>query len=104
MAGLALETIWRVVGEANRFVDATGPWVLARTDKKRMGNVLYVLAETIRRLAILVQPFVPEAAERLLDQLAVTPAARNRPRPRQGQRLRPARCRARHGWVRQLYT
>ncbi len=74
---LALEAIWRVVGEANRYVDAAAPWALARTDRRRMESVLYALAETIRRLAIVVQPFVPEAAERLLGQLAVAPAARS---------------------------
>jgi methionyl-tRNA synthetase len=41
-----------------------------------MGSVLYVLAETLRHLAILTQPFVPEAAAKLLDQLAVPEDAR----------------------------
>ena len=43
----------------------------------RMKTVLYTLAETIRHLAILVQPFVPGAAAKLLDQLAVPEAARS---------------------------
>jgi len=42
-----------------------------------MGTVLYVLAETLRHLAILTQPFVPEAAGKLLDQLAVPTEARS---------------------------
>ena len=42
-----------------------------------MRTVLYVLAETLRHLAILVQPFVPGAAAKLLDQLAVPEAARS---------------------------
>jgi methionyl-tRNA synthetase len=73
----ALEAIWRVVADANRFVDRVAPWALARTDERRMEGVLYALAETIRRLAILVQPFVPDAAARLLAQLAVGPEARS---------------------------
>ncbi len=56
---LALEAIWRVVGEANRYVDEQAPWVLRRSDPVRMKTVLYTLAETIRHLAVLVQPFVP---------------------------------------------
>ena len=68
---LALEAIWRVVGEANRYVDEQAPWVLLRTDPPRMRAVLYVLAETIRHLAILLQPFVPASAATLLDQLCV---------------------------------
>ena len=74
---LALEEIWRVVGEANRYVDAQAPWVLRRTDEARMCTVLYTLAEVIRHLAILVQPFVPDASSRLLDQLAAELAARS---------------------------
>jgi methionyl-tRNA synthetase len=68
---LALEAIWRVVSEANRYVDEQAPWALSRSDPARMGTVLYTLAETLRHLAILVQPFVPDSAGRLLDQLAV---------------------------------
>jgi methionyl-tRNA synthetase len=74
---LALEAIWRVVGEANRYVDEQAPWALSRTDPARMRTVLYTLAETIRWLAILTQPFVPGAAGKLLDQLAVPEAARH---------------------------
>ena len=67
----ALETLWQVVGEANRYVDEQAPWALRKSDPARMGTVLYVLAEVLRHLAILVQPVVPEAAAKLLDQLAV---------------------------------
>jgi len=73
---LALETIWRVVADANRYVDEQAPWALRRTDTGRMHTVLYVLAETLRHLGILVQPFVPDAASALLDQLAVPAQAR----------------------------
>jgi methionyl-tRNA synthetase len=73
---LALEAIWRVVGDANRYVDEQAPWALGRADPTRMRTVLYTLAETLRHLAILVQPFVPGAAGKLLDQLAVPQAAR----------------------------
>jgi methionyl-tRNA synthetase len=72
---LALETIWRVVADANRYVDEQAPWALRRTDPARMQTVLYTLAETLRHLAILVQPFVPNAASALLDQLAVPPGS-----------------------------
>jgi methionyl-tRNA synthetase len=72
-----LEAIWQVVGDANRYVDEQAPWTLAKTDKPRMATVLYTLAETIRHIAILVQPVVTEAAGKLLDQLAVAPRARD---------------------------
>ena len=73
----ALEAIWAVVADANRYVDAQAPWTLKKTDPDRMATVLYVLAETIRRLAILIQPFTPGAAEKLLDQLAQDARARD---------------------------
>jgi len=72
-----LEAIWEVVSDADRYVDEQAPWALAKTDLPRMRTVLYVLAETIRHIAILIQPVVPEAAGKLLDQLAVAPDARD---------------------------
>jgi methionyl-tRNA synthetase len=73
---LALETVWRVVAEANRYVDDAAPWTLRRTDPARMQTVLYTLAEVLRHLGTLMQPFVPDAAGMLLDQLAVPQEAR----------------------------
>jgi methionyl-tRNA synthetase len=67
----ALAAIWKVVGDANRYVDAQAPWELRKTDPDRMATVLYVVAETVRRLAILVQPFVPGSAAAMLDLLSV---------------------------------
>ena len=73
----ALEAIWRVVGQANRYVDEQAPWALRKTDPARMATVLYVLAETIRHLGILTQPFMPDSCGRILDQLAVPQGARS---------------------------
>jgi methionyl-tRNA synthetase len=73
---LALIAIWKVVGEANRYVDEQAPWALRKTDPARMATVLYTLAETIRRLALLTQPFMPTSSGRMLDQLAVGEDAR----------------------------
>jgi methionyl-tRNA synthetase len=72
----ALEAIFELIGTANRYVDAQAPWALRRSDPARMATVLYVLAETIRRLALLTQAFLPEASARILDQLAVAADAR----------------------------
>ncbi len=73
----ALEAIWAVVGEANRYVDEQAPWALRKTDPARMGAVLYTLAETIRRLGLLVQPFMPEAGAAILTHLKVDEDRRN---------------------------
>ena len=72
----ALIAQWQVIGEANRYIDAQAPWTLRKTDPARMATVLYVLAETIRHLAILAQPVMPTAAGRMLDQLSVPEDAR----------------------------
>jgi methionyl-tRNA synthetase len=72
----ALEHIWAVVRAANGYVDRQAPWALRKTDQQRMQTVLYVLMESIRNLTLLVQPFIPEAAARLLDQLGVDTDAR----------------------------
>ena len=66
-----LEAIWKVVAEANRYVDAQAPWVLRKTDPARMGTVLYVAADVIRILAIYALSITPDAAARLLAQLGV---------------------------------
>src|SRR5437867_10612732 len=50
---LALETIWRLVGDANRYVDEQAPWVLRQSDPERMATVLYTLAEVLRHLGVL---------------------------------------------------
>lgn len=72
----ALESIWVVIRAANGYVDRQAPWGLKKTDPARMETVLWVLAETIRNLALLMQPFVPTSAGRMLDQMAVAADAR----------------------------
>ncbi|MGB1758485.1 MAG: methionine--tRNA ligase, partial [Candidatus Puniceispirillaceae bacterium] len=73
----ALRVIWQVVAEANRYVDAAAPWALKKTDPVRMAEVLAVLAETIRQIAILTQPVMPHSAGLILDQLGVNYAERD---------------------------
>jgi methionyl-tRNA synthetase len=72
----ALAEIWAVVAEANRYIANEAPWTLRKTDPARMAGVLYTTAEVLRAVGILVQPFVPAAAARLLDLLAAAPEAR----------------------------
>ncbi len=72
----ALEAIFSVVADGDRYIDAQAPWVLKKSDPERMGVVLYTVAETVRRIAILCQPFMPGSSARLLDLLAVPADAR----------------------------
>jgi methionyl-tRNA synthetase len=71
-----LNAIWAVVAESNRYFAAAAPWELRKTDPVRMGTVLYVTAEVVRQVGILIQPVMPGSASRLLDLLAVPLAAR----------------------------
>ena len=72
----ALEKLWALVRAANAYVDHQAPWSLKKTDPVRMNTVLYVLAESLRHIAILIQPFMPNSASKVLDQLAVPLEAR----------------------------
>jgi methionyl-tRNA synthetase len=72
----ALSAIWQVVADANRYFAAQEPWALRKSDPARMATVLYVTAEVIRQIAILVQPVMPTSAARLLDLVGVMPEAR----------------------------
>ena len=74
---IALEKIWTQIRAANRYIDRQAPWILKKEDPDRMKTILYVLAEAIRQLALLTQPFVPEAAGKMLDQVAVAEEARD---------------------------
>jgi methionyl-tRNA synthetase len=73
----ALEEIVRIANAANAYIDEQAPWTLKKTDPARMQTVLYVLAEAIRNLGLILQPFVPVAANRILDQVAVAADARD---------------------------
>jgi methionyl-tRNA synthetase len=66
-----LNAVWSVVAEANRYFAGEAPWALAKTDPTRQGTVLYVTAEVIRQIAILTQPVMPAASEKLLDSLGI---------------------------------
>ena len=67
----ALNAVWAVVAEANRYFAGEAPWALAKTDPQRQRTVLYVTAEVVRQIAILTQPVMPESSAKLLDSLGI---------------------------------
>lgn len=67
----ALASIIAVVSQADRYFAGQEPWALKKTDPERMGTVLYVTADVVRQVAILLQPFMPESAGKLLDLVAI---------------------------------
>jgi methionyl-tRNA synthetase len=73
----ALNAIWSVVADANRYFASSAPWELRKSDPARMATVLWTTAEVTRQVAILAQPFVPEGAGKLLDLLAIPSTQRD---------------------------
>lgn len=67
----SLDEIWKIVDRANKYIDETTPWVLAKDDatKPRLGTVLYNLVETIRIIAALLSPYMPDTAAKIAEQI-----------------------------------
>jgi methionyl-tRNA synthetase len=72
-----LADIWQVVGESNRYFAAEEPWRKRKTDPARMESVLRTTAESLRVVALLLQPFMPSSMDKLLTLLGVPPSARD---------------------------
>lgn len=85
----AIEAVWSVVADANRYFAGEEPWALKKTDPERMGTVLYVTADVVRQIAILAQPVMPEACSKMLDLLSVDEAARDFASLGEAGRLKP---------------
>lgn len=70
---MALEEIWVVVRRANKYIDETMPWVLAKDEaqKPRLDNVLHNLAETIRIISVLIHPFMHTTSDAIRKQLGL---------------------------------
>lgn len=66
-----LENIMGFAAECDRYVDEMAPWVLRKENPERMKTVLYVMAEALRCLGIALQPYTPEAMDKLLNQLEI---------------------------------
>ena len=67
----SLAEIFKVIQRANKYIDETMPWALAKQaeQKDRLGTVLYTLAETIRFVAVALAPFIPETSQKIFDRL-----------------------------------
>ncbi|MGW9328881.1 methionine--tRNA ligase [Bosea sp. NPDC055594] len=74
---VVLADIWAVVAEANRYFANNEPWKLSKSDPARRDTVLYVTIETIRQVALLTQPVMPQAMAKLLDLLAIPDETRS---------------------------
>lgn len=70
----AVKVVWKFIGRANKYIDETAPWKLAKdeTQRQNLANVLYNLAEALRIVSILISPFMPATAEKIREQLKVS--------------------------------
>lgn len=69
----ALEAIWAHVGRCNKYIDVTMPWILAREekDRARLASVLYTLADNLRRIAVMISPFMTRTPVLMREQLGI---------------------------------
>ncbi len=67
----ALDAILNLAKRSNKYIDETTPWILAKDDsnKARLGTVLYNLLESIRFIAVLLSPFMPDTAQSIFEQI-----------------------------------
>src|SRR5579883_2264203 len=72
-----LADIWRIVGDANRYFASEEPWAKRKSDPVRMQTILFVTADVLRIVAIMVQPFMPSSMGKLLDLLGVAGSERH---------------------------
>ncbi|WP_442486567.1 methionine--tRNA ligase [Fusobacterium necrophorum] len=70
----ALEVIWKFISRMNKYIDETMPWALAKeeTQQKRLATVMNTLLESLYKIAVLVSPFIPEAAQKIWNQLGIS--------------------------------
>lgn len=68
----ALIAVWEVIGKVNKYIDTMAPWVLAKSDRERLATVMYHVTETLKIVAGLLWPFMPESAEKIQDQLGLS--------------------------------
>ena len=71
----ALEKIWTIISDSNKYIDDTRPWELAKSenkeDKDTLISVMAHLVENLRKVAIMLQAYMPETAEKMLEQLNI---------------------------------
>ena len=70
----AIKWLWTFIGRANKYIDETAPWALAKDPSKKaeLATVMYNLAESLRVISVLVSPFMPETAPKIWAQLGMT--------------------------------
>ncbi len=68
----ALISTWELIGKVNKYIVATEPWVLAKSDRARLSTVMFHLVESIKIFSVLIWPVMPETAEKIQDLLGLS--------------------------------
>lgn len=70
---VVLAELWSFVSRTNKYIDETEPWVLAKNDENhgKLGQVMYNLAESLRHIAVMLQPFMTQTPKRIMEQLGL---------------------------------
>lgn len=71
---IVLSDLWSLVSRTNKYIDETQPWVLAKeeSDKPKLGSVMWNLAESLRKIAVYLQPFMTNAPKQIAEQLGLS--------------------------------
>ncbi len=67
----AMNEVVEIAKATNKYIDITMPWKLAKEDTKRLNTVMYVLLENLKYVGIMLNPFVPETSQKLLNQIGI---------------------------------
>ena len=67
----ALMAVWEIIGDVNRYIDATSPWVLAKADRGRLETVMFHIFEVLKTVSVLIWPFMPASAEKMQQQIGM---------------------------------
>ena len=81
----ALAAVWEFIGNVNKYIVTTEPWVLAKSDRDRLATVMSSIVESLKIISALIWPVMPEAAEKIQDLLSL---------PRKGGELKLAELRS----------
>lgn len=69
----SVQEIWNLISRTNKYIDETMPWSLAKeNDQEKLSSVMYHLIENLRKIAILIKPFMNDTAENILRQIGIT--------------------------------
>ena len=69
----SIQEIWNLISRTNKYIDETSPWILAKEEEtEKLASVMYHLIENLRKIAILIKPFMNDTADNILRQIGVT--------------------------------